>query len=78
MFGGHILGGSPIWYPQTSSDFFFIFVYSENFMCLTYVVKKLQFWRPPFEETPKFYLSLVFTLLKNFVRLAQKVKNFEL
>ena len=32
--------------------FFFIFAYPENFMCLAWVVKKFQFWRPRLRGIP--------------------------
>ena len=65
---------------------FFIITYSENLMCLAWVVKKFEFWITPFRGTRilvppnfvKFYLSFIFAFLKNFMCLAWKVKKFEI
>ena len=79
-FGSHISGKSSILVSPNFVRFYFfvMFAYSENFMCLTRVVKKLQFWRTRFGETPilvppnfvKFYVPFMFTYVKNFVSLA--------
>ena len=36
---------------------FFVFAYPKNFMCLAWVVKKLEFWRPCLRGIPHFDIS---------------------
>ena len=49
-FGGPVSGESPILVTPNFVRFylFFVFAYSEKFMCLMRVVEKLQFWRTHF------------------------------
>ena len=49
-------GEPPILIPQNfvKFDLFVIFAYSENFVCLAYVVKKFEFFPPRLRGTPHF------------------------
>ena len=73
--------------PQNFVNFYlyFIFAYPENLMCLSWVVKKLEFWRPCLGGTPiliypnfvKIYLFFTFVNPKNLMCPACVVKKFD-